>query len=248
MRRAAEAGFPVRLEHTGRVPDWSPLTSQAAHRVVREALTNAARHAPGARVTVTVDHRDRDTRIEIVNEAPGSAGPVGGAGGQGLIGLDERVRLVGGSFTAGPSEGGWKVTALLPLSGPPRPPGDFDVTASRRIARRHLALTAALPLAVVAALFAALVLAQALTATRTGLSVDRYRALRLGEAEQQVRSVLPPHQAQGPIRLIAESSPPAGSRCSYYHAGSSLTDTAPRVYRLCFAGGTLVAKNRFERA
>jgi signal transduction histidine kinase len=245
VRQAAEAGLPVRLEQRGPAPDWAPLTSQAAHRVVREALTNAARHAPGAAVTVTVDHHDPDTRIEVVNGPSASVHRAGS--GQGLIGLDERVRLCGGTLTAGSFEGGWRVAARLPLSGPPRPPGDFDVTVSRRITRRRLALTAALPLAVVVALVAAMVLAQAVTVARTGLARDRYHGLHVGEPEQQVRAVLPPRGAAGPMRLIAEAPPPAGARCDYFHAGSSITDTAPRVYRLCFAGGVLVAKSRFER-
>jgi hypothetical protein len=71
--------------------------------------------------------------------------------------------------------------------------------------------------------------------------------LRVGEPEAQVRALLPARTADTPIRLIAEPAPPAGAACDYYHAGAGLTDIAPQVYRLCFAGGVLVAKDRFER-
>jgi signal transduction histidine kinase len=244
------AGIPVRLRQSGPAPGWPPLTSQAAHRVVQEALTNAARHAPGASVDVTITHAGTETRIEVVNEG-GAAGKPGT--GQGLIGLDERVRLAGGHFAAGPrAAGGWAVTAVLPQAGPGEPtavsPPAFDVAVSRRITRRRLVQTAALPLGVVVALLSAMVIAQAVTVGRTGLADGRYRAFAIGEPEARVRAALPPRTAERPIRLVSEAPKPAGSSCVYYHAGASLSDLAPEVYRLCFAGGALVSKNRFERA
>jgi signal transduction histidine kinase len=248
VRRAAEAGLPVRVWRSGPPPEWPPLTSQAAHRVVQESLTNAARHAPGAAVTVTIAHRDTDTRIDVENEAAAGVSD-GGRTGQGLIGLDERVRLAGGSLAAGPRPaGGWKVAATLP-SDSPGPAADHQpwVAASRRVTRRRLAQTAALPFGVALALVSALTVAHAVTLSRTGLADGSYHAFYVGQPEQQIRTELPPRTADGPIRLIAEPPPPAGSTCAYYHAGASLTDIAPQVYRLCFAGGVLVAKNRFER-
>ena len=247
VRRAAAAGLRVRLEHEGPAPEWPPLTGQAAHRVVLESLTNAARHAPGAAVTVTVAHQDEGTRIEVVNEPTAGSSDTTGTG-QGLIGLDERVRLVGGWLEAGPRPaGGWQVTAVLPDGTGAVQPPTYDVTVSRRITRRRLAQTAALPLAVVLALVAALTVAQALTVRRTGLADDSYHRLSIGEPRTQIAALLPPEQADRPIRLIEEPPPPAGSTCEYFHAGAGLNDIAPQVYRLCFAGGVLVAKNRFER-
>jgi signal transduction histidine kinase len=247
VRRAAEAGLPVRVERSGPPPDWPPLTSQAAHRVVQESLTNAARHAPGAPVTVTITHGSSDTRISIANGA--AAAPSGRAGtGQGLIGLDERVRLAGGRLSAGPLPGsGWEVTAVLPAGS--LGPADHEpmVAVSRRITRRRLAQTAALPLGVAVALVSALTIAHGVTVSRTGLADDRYNAFHIGQPEAQITAYLPPRTADGPIRLIAEPPSPPGSICAYYHAGASLTDVAPKVYRLCFAGGVLVAKNRLER-
>jgi signal transduction histidine kinase len=250
LHRAKEAGLPVRLERSGPPPDWPPLTSQAAHRVVQESLTNAARHAPGATVTVTITHRDSETLLRIVNSSAAAANGSAGTG-QGLIGLDERVRLAGGRLAAGPlPAGGWEVSAVLPAGPSPALESTEDqpmIAVSRRMTRRHLARTAALPIGVALALLSALTVAHGVTVTRTGLADDRYHALALGEPEQRVRTELPSRTADTPVRLIAETPPPPGSACEYYHAGSSLTDIAPQVYRLCFAGGVLVAKNRFER-
>ncbi|WP_433380326.1 sensor histidine kinase [Actinoplanes sp. CA-142083] len=243
LARSAAAGMPVRLVHEGAAPQWPPMTRQAAHRVVREALTNAARHAPGAAVVVTI----AEDRIEVTNEE--SVAPRGRpGGGQGLIGLDERVRLVGGQLAAGSRPGGgWLVSATLPAGSAPVPPVSFDVAVSRRITRRRLLQTAALPVGVVLALFAALVAGQVATVRRTGLADGRYAALRVGQPQAQVEPLLPPETTQR-FRLIAEPAPPAGSTCRYYHAGAALTDLEAQVYRLCFAAGVLVSKDRLERA
>jgi signal transduction histidine kinase len=164
VRRAASAGLPVRLEHDGPVPAWSPMASQAAHRVVQEALTNAARHAPGAPVTVTV----AGSRIDVVNEAAPHPGENTGTG-QGLIGLDERVRLAGGRLDAGPRPGGgWAVRAVLSDDAEPR-----DLGLAVRTRRRR-GQTLALPLGVGGALVVALAAVQVLTVARTGLPADRF--------------------------------------------------------------------------
>ncbi|AQS71825.1 sensor histidine kinase [Streptomyces pactum] len=87
----------------------------AAYRVVQEALTNAAKHAPGAPVAVRVLHRPDETVVTIVNERPGGADrPSATGSGAGLIGLDERVRLAGGTLRTGPGPDGFEVHARLP--------------------------------------------------------------------------------------------------------------------------------------
>ncbi|MET9632630.1 histidine kinase [Lentzea sp. NPDC006480] len=102
--------------------DWSgddlhgadPRTRRAVHRVVREALTNVDKHAPGARTRVQVAVQGGRAKIQVLN-APSSAAPGKGAR-RGLIGLEERVGLLGGSFSAGPpAEGGFRVAADVPL-------------------------------------------------------------------------------------------------------------------------------------
>ncbi len=242
VRRSRAAGLPVRLAAAA-PPDLSPMTAQAVHRVVQEALTNAARHAPGAAVTVAVSRCDAGTRVEVVNEAP--ARTIDGSG-TGLIGLDERVRLAGGHLDAGPRDhGGWRVAAVLPDDGPPLPPS-FDVTGSRRLTRRRKLQTAALPVALVLALAAALVITQVLTVRRTGLPVARYDRFQLGQAQASVEPVLPPRAIDRPS-VPGEPARPAGADCRYYQAGTSLSELDPQLFRICFSGGVLVAKDRLRR-
>ena len=248
VARAAAAGLRVRLRHEGLPAPWSPMTSQAAHRVVQESMTNAARHAPGAQVTVTIN----ETRIEVVNDA--AVRPGAGRGtGQGLIGLAERVRLVGGRLTAGPRpDGGWAVTAVLPDGAASArdqdgPPG-FELGVARQRTRRRLLQTAALPLGVGLALAAALVAVQVVTVSRTGLAHGRYDTLRPGQPLADIAELLPPHDIGGEPRVIAAPPRPAGARCVYYQAGDGVLDLGPEVYRLCFVDDVLVSKSRLERA
>ncbi|MEV6715748.1 histidine kinase [Lentzea sp. NPDC051208] len=113
--------------------DWSgddlhgadQRTRRAVHRVVREALTNVAKHAPSARTRVQVAVQGGRARIQVVN-GPSPATPGKGTR-RGLIGLEERVGLLGGSFSAGPPvEGGFRVAADVPLN----PPAQADLTAA----------------------------------------------------------------------------------------------------------------------
>ena len=242
VRRAADAGMRVRLQ--GEVPAWSPMTSQAAYRVVQESLTNAARHAPGAPVTVTVS----GDRVEVVNEAAARQG-AGTGSGLGLIGLDERVRLAGGRLSTGPRDGGWAVTAVLPdgAEPPPDEPPGVELGVSRRLTRRRLRQTATLPLAIGFLLVTALVAAQLLTITRIGLAEDKYDALRPGQSRADVEPLLPPHDLDRAPRVASTPVESPGATCVYYQAGTGLY-VGPHVYQLCFAGDVLVSKTRLERA
>lgn len=99
----------------GQVPDEVGL---AAYRIVQEALSNTRRHAPGARAEVRLDRHDHRLDVEVVDDG-GHTPPVREAGdepGHGLIGMRERVALLGGELDAGPrSAGGWRVRAEFPL-------------------------------------------------------------------------------------------------------------------------------------
>ena len=87
----------------------------AAFRIVQEALSNAVRHAPGARIAVRLHAEARSVRILVHNGAPPRT-PEGPGGGYGLRGMRERAEILGGSLSAGPaSDGGWDVEAVLPL-------------------------------------------------------------------------------------------------------------------------------------
>jgi signal transduction histidine kinase len=120
VQQAAASGVTVTLDDTMAevgtpVPE---ATARAVYRVVQEALTNATKHAPGAAVAITVrpDEDDRQMVVTVVNDAPPAASPRSdGTPGYGLIGLDERVRLVGGTLDARPTDGGFTVGVRFPL-------------------------------------------------------------------------------------------------------------------------------------
>ncbi|TDC39302.1 two-component sensor histidine kinase [Micromonospora sp. 15K316] len=136
---AREAGIAVRLEAEFDADELPTVVGHAAHRVVREALTNAARYAPGAPVTVRLTRVGERLEVSVRN-APPPAGPLPGppSHGSGLLALAERVRLAGGALDAGPAEGGgFAVRAWLPVRardgwGPERAdvPVDPPVAAS----------------------------------------------------------------------------------------------------------------------
>jgi signal transduction histidine kinase len=92
-----------------------------AYRVVQEALTNVHKHAAGAKTYVRLAHRAAEIAMQVENEpAPEpEPGAVDAArlpsGGNGLVGMKERVSALGGVFVSGPTDaGGFRVSAVIP--------------------------------------------------------------------------------------------------------------------------------------
>ena len=113
-------GGPVDLTVAAEAKALSPLRQTAVHRVVQECLTNAAKHAPGLPVTVSITVAGPDLRIEVANplpRTPPDRAPV--STGTGLFSMEERVTSMGGTLTAGPDGDTYRVTALLPTGFPP---------------------------------------------------------------------------------------------------------------------------------
>jgi signal transduction histidine kinase len=109
------AGVDVTLTRLGQPREVDPTAGRTAYRVVQEALTNAGKHAPGGAVTVTVDLRDEELVVSVLNRRPTRPAATLPSGGLGLIGLRERVRTVGGAFRAEPRlDGGFGVEAVMP--------------------------------------------------------------------------------------------------------------------------------------
>ena len=129
LEQARAAGLPVSFAVEGVPRPLSAGAALAAYRIVQESLTNARKHGgqavtasvllrfceDGLVIKVTDDGRRRAGAIVV-----GKVGTDGGDGqGHGLIGMRQRVEVYGGSVTAGPCPGGWRVTATLPLPAEP---------------------------------------------------------------------------------------------------------------------------------
>ncbi|MDT9690827.1 histidine kinase [Streptomyces sp. P9(2023)] len=115
VEAARAAGNRVELRRRGEHRPLPPAADHAAYRIVQEALTNAYKHAPGAPIGVEVRYEPDSLVVEIVNAAAGESPGDVVSGGQGLTGLHERARLVGGIVHAGPVDGGgFRVAGMLP--------------------------------------------------------------------------------------------------------------------------------------
>ncbi len=114
VEQSRAAGVHITRRDEGTPRELPAMVGSTAYRIVQEALTNVHKHAPGAPVEVVVGYRPEEVSVTVRNEA--GRGPAAGPrGGFGLVGLRERVHLLGGSFRAGPTgHGGFDVAALLP--------------------------------------------------------------------------------------------------------------------------------------
>ncbi|MFD1150512.1 sensor histidine kinase [Saccharothrix hoggarensis] len=112
------SGQPVRL-HLDLPVSVPPSLGRSVLRLVQESLTNARKHADGvSSVDVSVVVSDGVVHVVVADDGRAQkASPVGGTGGYGLVGMRERVELLGGRFSAGPrGGGGWEVRAALPVA------------------------------------------------------------------------------------------------------------------------------------
>jgi signal transduction histidine kinase len=108
------AGLVIEAEIVGERVELPTGLDLSAYRIVQEALTNVARHAPGAPAVVTVTYADDSLTLEVVDEGPPVPPP---EPGHGLVGMRERVELYDGELSWGPSaSGGFHVRATLPYA------------------------------------------------------------------------------------------------------------------------------------
>jgi signal transduction histidine kinase len=112
VARYVAAGLRVTLDMGGRLDALPDDSSLCLYRVAQESLANAARHAPGGAVRVQVRSDGGRARLAVYSDRPRpSSAP---SGGLGIRGMAQRVAQLGGTFTAGPSGGGWLVEATVP--------------------------------------------------------------------------------------------------------------------------------------
>ncbi|WP_411083258.1 sensor histidine kinase [Streptomyces sp. cmx-18-6] len=110
------AGLPVTLATTGEPRPLPPGVELSAYRIVQEALSNVMRHAPGASARVEVAHRAAGLTLRVANTRPDRPAAPSPGVRHGLLGMRERTAMLGGDLATGPTpEGGWEVTAILPV-------------------------------------------------------------------------------------------------------------------------------------
>jgi signal transduction histidine kinase len=117
VEQFTRAGLHVDASIEGDPSQAAATTGSVLYRIAQESLTNAARHAPGAAITLRMTIDARNSSLSV--ESDGVPRPVRGPG-LGLIGMRERAESVGGTCTSGPTATGWRVHAVLPAAPTPR--------------------------------------------------------------------------------------------------------------------------------
>lgn len=118
--RVQDSGPAVHVAVRGPIDDLPKDVDLAAYRVAQEALTNVLKHAgPDVAVDVDVLRTPAVLQVRITDDGAGdvrSGADSGDGDGHGIIGMTERIEVIGGSFQAGPRpRGGWQVVATIPI-------------------------------------------------------------------------------------------------------------------------------------
>ncbi len=118
VAQVRESGVPVEVDVVGDPQDLPPGVDLSAYRIVQEALTNVLKHSAQANARVVLEYADDALAVTVSDD--GIPGPMNGTepgGGHGLIGIRERVAVVGGEVAAGPGpDGGFEIRATLPYA------------------------------------------------------------------------------------------------------------------------------------
>ncbi|WP_084223241.1 sensor histidine kinase [Kitasatospora cheerisanensis] len=255
------AGTQVELRHEGTPRELAAAVGHAAYRIAQEGLTNAHKHAPGAPIVVTVRHERDAVIVEVVN-GPGGDGTSAVSGGQGLTGLRERARLLGGVVQAGGlPDGGFRLGGRLPYASDgalAAVPEDEELQAladrligpekRRRSPALGCALGAGAVLAVVGVVAAVGILMFISSMRDATVSTKLYDSIEVGQSEEAVNGRLPVGSdfLTGEFKQIGPPVPD-GAHCRWF-AGDvpSGPEGNQDVVRFCFKDGVLVEKQHFQ--
>ncbi|MFF4380900.1 sensor histidine kinase [Kitasatospora sp. NPDC001547] len=264
------AGTEIELTVEGERRPLSASVDHAAYRIVQEALTNAHKHAPGAPIGVALRYEPDALVVEVTNtRAPELVGARVGAGaavsgGQGLAGLRERARLVGGMVHAGPTpEHGFRLAGVLPYEGAEQDAAatggaeDWTVDGLPPVEeaegrRRSPAMGCALGVVVVALVVLGLmvwgVVAFVKGTNDATVQKPMYDQIRVGTAETEVLQTLPrgndfftdTYKGTGP-------EAPVGAHCRWFvlSGAPGAGWNEEHVARFCFRDGALVEKQEY---
>lgn len=235
-----------------------PLIAELVVRVVREGLTNAARHAPGADVEIAID-RSRTASgeagadgiaVSVRSARPSVDAAAARGSGHGIPSLRRRADLLGASVDAQPDGHGFLLTLHAPAYPPPvarTPEGAVDpqLQSNARTARRGMLQTAVVPGAIVMLAIAGFLAAQAITVAQTAVPSGAYKSIELGSTRSELSSVLPAGIPR-PAPIVDEPPLPAGAECEYFAARDGWLHFTDATYRLCFREDVLVQKLLLE--
>lgn len=243
LRRARSAGLVVHST----VPDGledviGQHTRVALARTLQEGLTNAAKHAPGGAVTVTLARQQDEVVLQIRN--PARAGTGGGGSGTGLLGLRHRIEMLGGRLSTEHGDD-FAIVARLPFSARPEPedlPRSVLLTAEHDMAEqeRTRAVRAVVLVPSVLVVLAVLVATSfvVLTDLLSVLPPERFAALTIGQPRSVAEALLPPLEMLDAPRTRLPQ--PLDASCRHYTSAVALFERTD-VFRVCFADDVVVA-------
>jgi signal transduction histidine kinase len=115
VEQTVSSGLPTTLAISGDPVDLDEGAALSTYRIVQESLTNVLRHGgPGATAEVNLRYESDRLVVEVLDDGRGAAAPDSGRG-HGVVGMTERVAMLGGDFAAGPRQGGgFQVKATIP--------------------------------------------------------------------------------------------------------------------------------------
>jgi hypothetical protein len=228
LERYRAAGADVAVH--GGLPETTGIVATAAVAVLREALTNAARHAPGRPVDVRlVSAQDRVEIAVTVIGAPLLT--AGSAGGHGLSSLRRRVQSLGGTLVVEHDEQGHTLTACLPLDEVGGKSAIRTPVTPRPV--RRLLREAAIPIVVVVG--CAIAFYGWATHDAVVEPTDQAR-VAVGMSRAVAEPLLPSRQA--PVHLIRPSRHPTSWKCEMYTNGNFPLGIA--TFEVCFHAATVV--------
>ncbi|TDC89382.1 sensor histidine kinase [Actinomadura sp. 7K507] len=116
---ARGAGLSVAVVVAGMPRPLNAGVDLSAYRIVQESLSNASRYAPGSQVNIEVKYGSETLGVSVSDDGARSTPEESHGGGHGLVGMRERVTMLGGRLNTGPREdAGWSVAAELPYGDP----------------------------------------------------------------------------------------------------------------------------------
>lgn len=219
-------------------------TATALARAIREALTNAAKHAPAEAVDVRVRLNGAEVILTVRNAIRADAEKAPTSTGFGLVGIRHRAAVLGGSLDIAYHAHEFVLILRLPTHARPEIPRepDLDPVVSTREEEaqnardRATRMAFAVPAAIASALAFVAVSYFILSNILSVLPADRFATLAIGDDRTRVERALPSLELLDPPRDLFP--PEAGEECRYYEASISFFDRVD-VFVVCFDGGSV---------